>query len=145
MKEIIVNKAVELFESGFNCAESTLKAIIDTKIPEHNFPVRIASGFGGGIAHTGNICGALSGCILAINLLYGRDDKGINYDKNRVLVEKLIKYFEEKYGSCTCPGLTDCDYNTEEGKAKFALPERREKCKEYVREAVQKTIELIEE
>lgn len=145
MNELIIEKALEHYQSGFNCAEASFKAIVDVKFPELYLSPRIATGFGGGIAHTGNICGALSGCILAINLLSGRDEKGISVEKNNLIISDLIRHFEKKYGSSNCPGLTGCDYSTDIGKEQFALPERKQKCFGLVEEAVKKTLELIDD
>lgn len=144
MNELIISKAIEHYQSGFNCAESTFKAIVDVKFPELNLSPRIATGFGGGMAHTGNICGALSGCILAINLLSGRDKQGVSVEKNNQIIFELIKYFEKKYGSSNCPELSKCDYSTKEGKENFALPERKQTCFGLVEESVRKTLELID-
>jgi len=61
------------FRDGLNCAESVLKAIIDTGVID--FPpeiVAMATGFGGGMGLAGNNCGALVGAIMAVGAVHGR-------------------------------------------------------------------------
>jgi len=53
-----------VFDSGLNCAESLLLVVSKYSGLEKDsarFIPRIATGFGGGIARNGDVCGALSG------------------------------------------------------------------------------------
>jgi len=61
----IQDYAQSLFDGSLNCAESTILAL--TKFFGIQSPVipRIATGFGGGFSRTKNVCGALSGGIMA--------------------------------------------------------------------------------
>jgi C_GCAxxG_C_C family probable redox protein len=62
----------EYYKTGVNCAESiviTFDKLCDLGIGEQ---VRLASGFGGGIGHAGDICGALSGSVMVLGALAGR-------------------------------------------------------------------------
>ena len=48
------------YKNGLNCAESVLKAIIDTGITDlPSEAVALATGFGGGLGLNGNNCGGL--------------------------------------------------------------------------------------
>jgi C_GCAxxG_C_C family probable redox protein len=67
------DNAKQNYRTGLNCAESALRAIIDTGIID--FPSEIvasATGFGGGIGLSGNNCGGLTGGIMAIGAVHGR-------------------------------------------------------------------------
>lgn len=139
-----MNRSLELFESGFNCAESVLKALAEeNKINVDGF-LRMASSFGGGVGHTGHICGALSGAAMFLGMINGRDDNKTNVDKLHKLNEKLITEFRDKFGASNCNDLTECDPLTEEGHLKFKDPKRREKCKEYVKYVFDITQEIID-
>ena len=61
------------FRQGLNCAECVLRSFMD--IYEVNVPdevICMATGFGGGMGHTKNTCGAITGAVLALGLLKGR-------------------------------------------------------------------------
>lgn len=61
------------FKQGLNCAECVLRAFMD--IYEVNVPdevICMATGFGGGMGHTKNTCGAITGAVLALGLVKGR-------------------------------------------------------------------------
>ncbi|MBN2600971.1 MAG: C-GCAxxG-C-C family protein, partial [Candidatus Marinimicrobia bacterium] len=64
--------------SGFNCAESVLRAIIEdfSNTKDLDF-LKVASVFGGGIdsSHKEH-CGAFSGGIIAVSYLLGRTNPG---------------------------------------------------------------------
>lgn len=63
------------FRQGLNCAECVLRTFMD--IYECNVPdevICMATGFGGGMGHTKNTCGAITGAVLALGLLKGRRD-----------------------------------------------------------------------
>ena len=63
------------FKQGLNCAECVLRAFMD--IYEVNVPdevICMATGFGGGMGHTKNTCGAITGAVLALGLVKGRRD-----------------------------------------------------------------------
>ncbi len=127
-----MSKSLELFESGFNCAESVLKALADTNNINIDGYLRMASSFGGGIGHTGHICGAISGAAMFLGMMNGRNDNKQKVDELHKLNERMIFEFKEKFGATNCNDLTDCDPLTEEGNIKFKDPARREKCKEFV-------------
>ena len=63
------------FKQGLNCAECVLRAFMD--IYEVNVPdevICMATGFGSGMGHTKNTCGAITGAVLALGLVKGRRD-----------------------------------------------------------------------
>jgi C_GCAxxG_C_C family probable redox protein len=138
-----VEKSKAYFNSGFGCAESVLKAIAESKGIESALIPRIASGFCGGVANTGGMCGAAIGGIMAISILYGRDraedSKELNYQK----VQQFIREFNLKFGSVNCTQLSGCDLGTAEGHAKFKELNVHVKCSDYTGEATRMVIELL--
>jgi len=81
-------KAVELFVSGFNCAEATLLVLSEEFGKKASVIPRIATGFGGGIGRTGQICGPLSGAVMAIGLQIGCD-RAEEKEKRAAAVESV--------------------------------------------------------
>ncbi|MBU3914312.1 C-GCAxxG-C-C family protein, partial [bacterium] len=103
----IAEEAFNYFNSGYNCAEAVLKSITDNFSSEKNEAIlRIASPFCGGIGKTTKeICGALSGGIMAIGYLYGRSKPGENFDAAWKMTAKLRTEFEEKWGTTQCGSI----------------------------------------
>lgn len=137
-------KAVELFDSGFNCAESVLFALSQEFNQKSSLIPRIATGFGAGVGRSGQICGALSGTVMAIGLLKGCD-KGEGREKRNaayINVRQIIKDFEKEFGSNQCRMLTQCDLQTHKGREKYRHEELRKKlcsklvgwCTDYIAE-----------
>jgi C_GCAxxG_C_C family probable redox protein len=138
-------KAIKLFDSGFNCAESVLLALSEQFHQEFPIIPRIATGFGAGVGRSGQICGALSGAVMAVGLLRGCDKGEEEREKRNATYEsvrQMVKAFEKEFGSSQCRVLTQCDLQTQEGKEKYRREELRKKlcpklvgwCADYVAE-----------
>ena len=98
--------AAENFLNGCNCAQSVLLAFSDLTGLDDATAMRLASGFGGGMARMREVCGALSGMFMAAGLLYGSDglnpaEKGAQY----LRLQALAAEFREKHGSILCREL----------------------------------------
>ena len=141
----VASKSEELFRSGFRCAESVLLAITESKNIQSDLIPRIATGFCSGVARTGNICGAVSGGILAINLVSGRNLPKLSTDKNYDQVRSLINQFEEKFGSINCSQLLGCDLGIAEGQKKFIENNLIQKCYEYTRQAALLAVQILDD
>lgn len=127
--------AVKLFDSGFNCAESVLLVLAEEFGQKTPLIPRIATGFGGGVGRSGNICGALSGAIMAIGLKIGCDEAEEKEKRTTVYesVQLMIKAFEKEFGSTECKTLTQCDLQTQEGQDKYRSKEARKNlCPKFV-------------
>lgn len=61
----IKEKAGQLFDNGFNCAQSVLQATCSDVGDDLN---NIAAAFGGGIGNSKCLCGAVSGGVMALGL-----------------------------------------------------------------------------
>ena len=145
--QTVAKRSREIFQSGFACAESVLTAIAEHKGIESELIPRIATGFCGGTARTSGPCGALSGGVIALNMLYGRDSsddsrsKELNYD----LVARFVREFERRFGSRICTDLIGCDLGTEEGRAKYEEEKLVEKCYDITEGATGILADLIQE
>jgi C_GCAxxG_C_C family probable redox protein len=136
------DQAVQTFKEGFNCSQSLLSAFGERFGLERKLALKLGSGFGGGIAAGGDICGALSGAIMALGLKYGSAEvdktaKAEMYRKTRLLEEE----FKLRTGSLYCRDLLGFDLSTPEGQQKAKVPGSFERCDEFVRIAA----ELLEE
>jgi C_GCAxxG_C_C family probable redox protein len=114
--------AVEKFVSGYNCSQSILFAFGPGLGLDPETALKIASCFGGGIGGSGQICGAVSGGILALGLKFGRggrEEKAVAQVAHKKALE-LMRAFEQVHSTCTCRSLLGgCDLTTAEGKQQF--------------------------
>ena len=97
-------RAEELFGSGWNCAESVLLAVAEALGEDAH--VYLATGLGGGVGHSGNTCGAVTGAVLALGLTYGRlvPDKQAK-EHAYTVCGKLCEDFRNEFGSMQCREL----------------------------------------
>jgi C_GCAxxG_C_C family probable redox protein len=138
-------RARELFESDFWCAESVLMVMAEEMGIESDLIPRIATGFCSGVAQTRGRCGATSGAILGINLASGRREPGASVEANYALVQRFQSRFEERFGSTACYDLIGCDLGTEKGQKKFRDDELIELCYKYAQEATRMALEVLKE
>ena len=149
MVKNVGDKAAELFtSSGFNCAESVLLTLTkELNKPTDLIIPSIATGFGGGIARTGAICGALSGATMVIGLTIGRN-KPEELEKKEMVYEmasKMIIDFEKEFGTCLCKDLIGCDLRAPEGRERVHENKIIEKrCSKFVRWSANYVRRLIE-
>ncbi len=122
--------AAEKFLSGFNCAQSILFAFRDLGDLSEEVALKIACGLGAGMGRKEEVCGAVSGGILALGMRFGRgpnDDSSatdLTYQKTR----ELMVHFSSKHGSCICRKLLNgCELTTEEGQRMFKENELKTK------------------
>ena len=108
--------AAAYHDEGLNCAECVAKTFFDlheTGLPPET--IRLATGFGGGIGRSGNICGAISGAVMSLGTIYGRETPmaGKDYAERRAELparyapfRELANEIQETYGTLICRELT---------------------------------------
>jgi C_GCAxxG_C_C family probable redox protein len=109
--------ALSSFREGFNCAQSVLSACSSQFGFDHEAALKVAGAFGGGIAGTGETCGAVTGALMVIGLKYGMTDPQnlAAKEKTREIGRRFLEQFLATYGSCKCRDLLCCDIGTPEG------------------------------
>jgi C_GCAxxG_C_C family probable redox protein len=134
--------AEEKFRSGYNCSQSVLFGLIDELNIDKDTALKISNGFGGGMGRKQEVCGAVSGAIMSLGLLYGRGEKDgpekqeTTYSK----VRELIDSFKKEFGTINCKDLlSGCVLMTEEGQKQFKNDGLKERCCNYVRRATEIT------
>jgi C_GCAxxG_C_C family probable redox protein len=105
---------------------------------------QIATGFCGGLSHTGGLCGAVSGALMGIGLAFGRKAPEDSRERLSAAVPAFLGRFRAQFGSLDCPELTGCDLGTPEGQAKFHAENRHLDCHRFVAEAARLAAALIE-
>ena len=100
-------KAVALFKEGYNCAQAVFAAFSDMTGLDEQTSVRLASSFGGGFGRQREVCGAVSGMVMALGAIYGYDSPTDNAAKKEQysVVQSLMKKYAENNGSYICREL----------------------------------------
>ena len=99
--------ALNLFHEGYNCAQAILAAYGDMFSLERETAFRIGAPFGGGVANTGDTCGAVSGALMVIGLRFGSGKPAGWVKRARVnrTSKNFIKRFINVCGSKKCEDL----------------------------------------
>ena len=145
----IGEEAKVCFNRGFNCAESVILALsqepmfggleLGTAIP------RMATGFGGGMARNGLVCGALAGGVMAIGLALGRDDAQASREPCYPATDRFLAEFQETFGGWLCRDISRVDLRTEEGRRRYQQLVHLEVCNPVVAWAARRAGEIIAE
>ncbi len=115
-------KAQEYFGHGFNCAQSVLAPFAEELGISEELALKIASSFGGG-ARCGELCGAVSGALMALGLKQGHYHTGDMEEKAKAGARAMEfnGRFCERNGSIVCKELLGYD---------LSVPEQLETLKE---------------
>lgn len=102
-----IERAIELFKSGYNCSQSVVAAFADMYGYTEEQALKMSASFGGGIGRMRETCGAACGMFLLAGLECGstdpkdREGKAANY----ALVQQLAEEFKRRNGSINCGEL----------------------------------------
>lgn len=140
------NIVQDKFAEGFNCAQATFfPHAIETGI-DPTTALKLTTGFGAGMIYRGEMCGAITGSMMAIGLKTGRfvasdiAARDITYK----LIEELHKQFIQKHGSIQCKELLQLSgTNTDAWKKAQEL--FKTKCPVYVKDAALITEKILKE
>lgn len=108
---------IENFKT-LNCAQSVLLSYASDLNLEPTTALRVALGFGGGMA-MGETCGAVTGACMVLGLKVHPEGKTIQEMKaeSKAAVRKFNELFIAKHGSLSCKKLLGVDLSTPEGAA----------------------------
>ena len=130
-----VDEAVRCWESKLNCAESVFRGTCFAEdIALDDIPKRMATPFGGGIGRSGDVCGALTGGVLAIGASLGRTSPDSDKTACYEAAGALHKQFEEMFGASSCKALNMSD---------FTSPQHRARCGRFVEMATRLTLSVL--
>lgn len=115
-------RALKLFAQNCNCAQSVYAALATEPQLTQAQRLAVAAPFGGGVAGQGDICGALTGALLAVGEMHSTAmaaNPAAARDAVNRQAGKMIAEFRAAHGSILCRELTGCLLCTEEGKRSF--------------------------
>jgi C_GCAxxG_C_C family probable redox protein len=151
--EAIKQRARKNFSRGFNCAECVVEAVInevETGLPKEI--LKLTTGFGGGVGLFGDTCGALTGAVMAVGTIHGRDALPEGDPKEAAkkaaqelygkpglyrLFNQIPNRIKEKFGHTLCRELT------QPWKENWLCREHALHCREIITESAGIAAELI--
>jgi C_GCAxxG_C_C family probable redox protein len=114
-----VEIAAARFSESFNCAQAVLAAFAARFGLDEKTALKLASPFGGGVARRGEICGAVTGALLAVGLKEGAETPA-GKEHAYQLAGEFLRQFEAAHGSLLCRDLIGCDLRTPAGNQQAA-------------------------
>ena len=142
-KEVSVAKiakdAEDLFRGGFFCSEAVVSSIrsnFEMGVPEE--VIAMASGFPIGIGRSKCLCGAVSGGVMAIGLVFGRTvQKDPQVEQTLLLSKELHDWFKEANGkNALCCRILTKEFDMGAG-------EHKEQCIRFTGLVAGKVAEMI--
>lgn len=136
-----------MFQNGFNCAQSVFASLAKMSGLESELALKIATPFGGGVSHTGGICGAITGALMGLGAYFGNDvpNREIK-QKNYEIGKQFIDTFNLEFGNIQCPLLLGLDLS--KGEDQLIAQERdifRTNCLQYVTGAARMVCSLMDQ
>ena len=144
-----IDRAVELFKSGYNCSQSVVTAFADLYDLTEEQALRIAASFGAGIGRMRETCGAACCMFILAGLHTGSvvpDAKAIG--ANYKLVQDLAQVFVARNGSLNCGELLGLKKNypiSSMPEERTATYYKKRPCVKMVEEAARICVEYLEE
>ena len=100
-------RAARLFREGCNCAQAVFLAYMDMTGMDRDTAIRVSASFGGGMGRLREVCGGVSGAIMALGMICAPLDpadqelKAEHYRR----VQEVARRFREKNGTIICREL----------------------------------------
>lgn len=121
-----LNTVREIAEGYFRrgelfCSEAVLKTINDMlSEPQNKEIIKLSSGFAAGVGASGCLCGAVSGGIMALGLVYGRLYGDNMNDKMLPKAAMVHDHIKDMYRATCCRVLTK-DIKNDDEKAQHCI------------------------
>ena len=147
MENMHAKRAVGYYGRNFNCSQGVFTTYAIEHGIDEKLALKMATNFGGG-ARKGEMCGAVSGALMVLGLLYGHSESEDPDTKARAyaMSEEYMNRFIRRNGSVVCRELLGYDLSKPEEKAVILEKDLfRTFCPDMIRSAVEILDELIEE
>ena len=135
-REAALQSMLEDFHKGHHCSEMIFAKL--GQYYDQDFDaslIRLATGFGGGIAQAADVCGALVGGVMLIGYLYGRTSLADNEEDCWRYSRRFREEFLRKLGSTSCVYFTKGEFN----------PTNHKKCADLVAQAAEMLLDMLPE
>ncbi len=101
------DKALDLYRASYNCAQATLAGCGHLTGLDESTALAVAGAFGGGM-RIKSICGAVTGALMALGMIYPFTTRGDAGEKERIgaMTMRFHEQFVKLNGCLDCEGLT---------------------------------------
>ena len=127
--------------NGYSCSQAVFSTLAERWNISPDVSLRIAAGFGGGLARSAATCGCVTGAVMAIGLAQreiGPEANRSAKEKTYELSRQFMRAFEDRNGSTLCSELLGCNIGTPEGLAEALRAGLfQSRCTKLVRDAVE--------
>ena len=145
-RDELIERALRYADDGWVCAESVFMALADLKGIRSDLVPAVATGLGGGMGYTGNVCGALSGAVLGLGLWFGRSEPVKKERRPYWYSNVLLERWKEEHQETACPGLLGLDLSCTEDHERCHDEDMWErKCKGFIALSVALAFDIIAE
>ena len=105
--ESMKEEVIALFKEKYNCCQSIFLPYSKLFGIDRETALKMSSGFGGGIARMGEVCGAINGAVMVLGLKYGfTDNKDIEQkEKLNSIIRDFVKKFKISHKNIYCRTL----------------------------------------
>lgn len=138
-------RASGLNEAGYSCSQSVFASFAPGLGLDEPSALLVAAAFGGGM-RMGEVCGAVSGALMALGLRYAALDPTDLESKERLarLVQEFAARFRQNHGTLLCRELLDCDI-TDPAAVQAAKEQGvfKARCPGYIQNAAEILAEMI--
>ena len=127
--ESVRERAYNYERQYHGCSQCTLLALQELLGLEDELTFKAASSLCGGLAFSGNTCGALTAGVMVLGMKYGRAniEEGLGgLVKGMLPAYRLVKWFEGEFGTTVCREISGIQMDEEMLKALTAAPEAME-------------------
>lgn len=136
------DKAVNCFNSGYNCAQAVFFPYCDELGISQDFANKIASGFGAGMGRLQEVCGVITGVAMILSLKYGSTEIDIDSkEKLYGLIQEFNRRFKARYETIICKDLLKTDLT--KGDKETNAIRVGQFCPKVVKDAVEILEEII--
>lgn len=152
LKKMLDQKVDQHMQRSHHCAQSSFLALKEQFGLEGDQVVKALTPLPG-IAERGETCGAVTGPLMALGLVYGRDEYQMDnwdaYQKSLIPAGIFFDRFEKEFGTTTCHGVQSvkfgrCFHLTDPDELQeFQNAGATEHCSEVVKSAVRMAAEII--
>ena len=155
--ESVKERAYNYERQYHGCSQCTLLALQELLGLEDELTFKAASSLCGGLAFSGNTCGALTAGVMILSMKYGRaniEDGLASLVKGMLPAYRLVKWFEGEFGTTACREISGIQMDEETMKAITAVPEAMEaglpaelieKCSQLVGKTAEKVAQIVSE
>jgi C_GCAxxG_C_C family probable redox protein len=134
--KLVGEAAEELYQQkAYNCCESVATAVARAMGYDCGCLPALATGMGGGVGHTGQICGAITGGVMALGLgvaRLGLNSHAAEKEKANEWASELVEAFNREFNYTACHDLIGIDFTAPDWRTEYGQKGCKAQCSRFV-------------